>query len=275
MNPAAPALPQTPGAGQAPLSPDKLQLLELPTWEEVEALLQNPIVREFRLDIETDSTIRMDEEQEKASRMELLKAVAEYMQQAMQAGAQAPEIVPMLAELLMYGIRAFTTARSVEQTFEDMMHALEEAAKQPKPPDPEMMKEQARAQTDLQIADGKAKIELQSRQQQMQMEAAQKQREMQSEAERAKAEDQSQAQLEQWKAQLKMVMDQRLEEMRLQFEAQKVQFEAAHKERLQGMQHQHDRSMGVQQQMHERQTQGAQQMGQERLARKGNARPRA
>lgn len=234
MNPAAPGTPQTPAPGQAPMSPDKLQLLELPTWEEVEALLRNPIIREFKLDIETDSTIRMDEDAEKESRIELMTAVGQYMQQAMEAGSQNPAIVPMLAELLMFVVRGFTQGRQVEQTFEDMMHALEESAKQPKP-DPEMAKVQAQVQGQLQIAQGKAQVEAQSRQAEITAEDQRNQREQMYQAQQDQAKTQMDMQLERMKAELKARIDVHIKEMELSFEAEKVQFEAAHEERMKRM----------------------------------------
>jgi hypothetical protein len=236
MNPSAPPMAQTPAPGQAPISPDKLSLLELPTWEDVEALLRNPVTREFRLDIETDSTIRMDEEAEKKARMELLTTVGDYMTQAMTAGAQAPEIVPMLAELLMFGIRAFTTARSVEQTFEDMMAALEQASKQPRP-DPEQAKMQIEAQTKLAIAHGEAQIRAQSDQQRTQLESQANAAREQAESQRQERADALAVQLDQHKAAIKAHLDQTLQESKQHFEAQKSQFEAHSKERLAMLEH--------------------------------------
>lgn len=251
------------------MSPDKLQLLELPTWEEVEALLANPVTREFRLDIETDSTIRMDEEMEKASRMELLKAVSEYMQQAMAAGAQAPEIVPMLAELLMFGIRAFTTARDIEQTFEDMMHALEQAAKQPRP-NPEAAAAQIKAQADITIAQHKADIETHARGIQLQMEAQQNAQEEANKASREREKMQMDAQLDQWKAELKARMDLMIEEHKSRFEAQRVQFEAGHEEHMARVQHGMARELQTIDQTHDRQMGGQQRLAQDRQQRGRN-----
>lgn len=269
MNPAAPPSQGSPAPGQAPMSPDKLQLLELPTWEEVEALLANPVTREFRLDIETDSTIRMDEEMEKASRMELLKAVSEYMQQAMAAGAQAPEIVPMLAELLMFGIRAFTTARDIEQTFEDMMHALEQAAKQPRP-NPEAAAAQIKAQADITIAQHKADIETHARGIQLQMEAQQNAQEEANKASREREKMQMDAQLDQWKAELKARMDLMIEEHKSRFEAQRVQFEAGHEEHMARVQHGMARELQTIDQTHDRQMGGQQRLAQDRQQRGRN-----
>jgi len=231
MNAAAPATPQTPAPGQAPLSPDKMQLLELPTWEDVEALLKNPVIREFKLDIETDSTIRMDEDAEKQSRIELMTAVGGYMSQAMEAGSQNPAIVPMLAELLMFVVRGFTTARSVEQTFEDMMHALEQSSKQPKP-DPEAQKAQLEADTKLKIAAGQSQIEAQSRQAEIAAETQRNTAEQQAQAMQAREQAALDERVASMKARLDAAVQTHLKEMELSFEAQKTEFEAAHEERM-------------------------------------------
>ncbi len=227
MHPQAAPQSGTPAPGQAPLSPDKLELLELPTWEEVAALLENPVHREFRLDIETDSTIRMDEDAEKAARIQLIQAVGEFLDKAVAAGSTAPEIVPMLGQLLMYGIRAFKTARPIEQAFEDAMEALEKAAKQPKGPPPEVQLEQMKGQVAIQIADKKAQLDAQVAQAQQSAQAQQDQLEQQLEDAREKHKTQLTMQLEQHKAQLKAATDTHIQEMKNQFEAEKTQFETA------------------------------------------------
>jgi len=228
MHPGAPPTPMTPSAGQAPPSPEKLALLELPTWEEVEALLRNPCHREFRLDIETDSTIRMDDDAEKASRVELVTAVGQFLDKAVMAGSTAPEIIPMLGELMMFAIRAFKSARPIEQAFEDAMDALQKASQQPRP-NPDVMKAQLEAQTKLQIAAGEAQLKKQVADAQQAAQAQQNQLEQQLEAARAQHDAQLQAQLEAHKAQLQAANEQHIEEMKNHFEAQRVQFETAAK----------------------------------------------
>jgi hypothetical protein len=234
MAPGAPSTPMTPAPGQAPVSPEKLKLLELPTWEEVEALLKNPVLREFKLDIETDSTIKMDEDAEKRARLELIETAGQFVQQAVMAGMQAPEILPMLGELLMFGIRAFRTARSVEQTFEDMMQALNKAASQPRP-NPEVAKEQAkaaaqqqsdqlRAQTDQAIAERKGQMDMQLQQHENALEDN-----------RLQAKAKMDIDMENHRATLKQHSDQVMEEIRNHFESQRIQFETHAKERLESM----------------------------------------
>ena len=232
MAPGAPSMAQTPLPGQAPISPDKLQLLKLPTWEEVEALLKNPVLREFRLDIETDSTIRMDEEAEKRARIELISSVAGFLTQMVEAGMQAPEIVPMLGEILMFGLRAFKTARAIEQTFDDMMEALNEAAKQPKPTDPKLLEIQVKAQTEQAIASTKAHLDAQVAQAQQAAQAQQNQQEQQLEAQRDAHKMTLDAQLQTHKAQMDAHTQATIQELKNQFEAQRVKWETAAKERI-------------------------------------------
>lgn len=224
MHPAMPSMPQMPMPGQAPPSPEKLKMLELPTWEEVGALLQNPVMREFRLDIETDSTIRMDEEAEKKNRIELMTAVSGFLQEAVTAGMQAPEVIPMLGEMLLFTVRGFKTARPVEQVFEDAIEALKKAAQTPRP-NPDMMKAQIEAQTKLQIAQGEAQFRTQQAQAEQQAQAAQTTQQLQLEAQRDQHKAQLDAQLAAHKAQLDSETDMRVTDMKNHFEAQRVQFE--------------------------------------------------
>jgi Sec-independent protein translocase protein TatA len=259
MSPTAPGGGQvSPAPGQAPISPDKLKLLELPTWEEVEALLANPVMREFRLDIETDSTIRMDEEAEKKARVELISTVAGFLEQMVQAGMTAPEILPMLGELLMFGIRAFKTARSVEQTFDDMMDALERMAKQPRPPPPELQKVQAQAQADMQVQQARAASDEKIQEAKVQAEAQKSQLEAQLQAHQGQVDAQLQAHLKSIDAQ----SQETIQDLKNQFEAERVRWETAakeriavlemqHKERLETAGHEHEQRMTRMAQQHE------------------------
>jgi hypothetical protein len=224
MHPGAAPNPAPTAPGQAPPSPEKLALLELPTWEEVESLLENPVHREFRLDIETDSTIRMDDDAEKQSRVELVTAVGAFLDKAVMAGSTAPEIIPMLGELMMFAIRSFKSARPIEQAFEDAMDALQKAASQPKP-NPELQKAQMEAQTQIQVAQMKAQLDAKVEQAKQQAQSQQAAVQNQMEQARAQNDMQMQSRLEEHKAQLKAASDAQIQEMKNQFEAQRVQYE--------------------------------------------------
>jgi len=208
---------------------DSALLYPLPVWEEIEDLLKNPVHREFRLDIETDSTIRMDDDAEKSARVELVTAVGGFLDKAVMAGSTAPEIIPMLGELMMFAIRSFKSARPIEQAFEDAMDALQKSANQPKGPPPEVQKAMAEGQVKLTIAAQQAKLDAQIAQAQQQAEAQQEAVKNQMEQARKDHDLQLQAQLEQHKAQLQAATQMQVQELKNQFEAQKVQYETAAK----------------------------------------------
>lgn len=125
--------------------PDELQeLLDNPTWEEVEQLLRDDTLRCFRISIETDSTIKADQETEKTQRLELIGAVGSFLQQAVML---PPQLQPLAAELLMFGVRGFKVSREIETTFDVTMKKIKQASEAPQQPDPEQMKAQAEAET--------------------------------------------------------------------------------------------------------------------------------
>src|SRR5262249_38056307 len=92
-------------------------------------LLKDEKLRGFRIDIETDSTIEPDANAEKLARVEFLKGVTEYMTVAGQIAMQAPDAMPVLGKLLMFGVRGFRVGRDVESTIEEFVDAASQKAK--------------------------------------------------------------------------------------------------------------------------------------------------
>mgnify|MGYP003337315862 FL=1 len=144
-------------SGQVPPPPGIKQdtlatMLEDPTWEEVEALIRDNCVRSFRIDIETDSIIKGDQQQDRQDATEFLTAAGGFLQQAVQAGQQQPDMIPLLAQMLMFGVRRFPIGKELESAFNVTLRKLEQAAAQPRPPQqsPDAIKAQAQAQLDQQ-----------------------------------------------------------------------------------------------------------------------------
>ncbi|MDD4971845.1 MAG: hypothetical protein PHT07_20665 [Paludibacter sp.] len=115
-------------------------------------LLRNEPMRSFRIEISTDSMINMDEAQEKQDRVEFLGAVSGYLEKAVQASQTAPQIVPLLLDLLKFGVTGYKVGKAIEgqidQTAEMLKKEMEQKAQQPPPPDPEQMKMQAQQQSE-------------------------------------------------------------------------------------------------------------------------------
>ncbi len=167
------------------------ECLANPTWEEVMQLLRDEPARRFRLGIETKSTIKQDEDDEKQARVEFIQAVGGFIKEAMAAGAQQPLLVPLMARLLMFGVRAFPVGKELEETFKLTIAKLEQQAQNPQQkPDPDVMKIQAQQQTE-------------------QMKA-----QLQQQAQQAKV--QADAQIEQ----LRVASEQKIEAMRLEYQKQ-------------------------------------------------------
>lgn len=137
--------PGMPPAPPPPPMPEELEeRMANPTWEQVGQLLKDNAMRSFRIDIETDSTLKADQEANKAASVEFLQAAGAYIAQAAPIAQQTPELQPLLMEMLMFGVRAFPVGKNLETTFEiakqKLQKAQEAAATQPPKPTPEEMK---------------------------------------------------------------------------------------------------------------------------------------
>lgn len=234
-----------PGGPQGQPAPEVLKLLKEPSWEDVGQLLSNKVLREFRIDIETDSTIRMDEESEKQARMEFLDRATNFIASA--AAAPAP-MIPAIGEVFLFAVRGFKVARNLERTFED---ALEQMKNQPPRPDPEMMKVQAKVEGDKQIAQIKSQADMQVEQHKQSVQAQQTLAQNQAEDARKQRELAAQN-----------AHEAQLEQMKQEFEGQKVAIEKASAERIAAaknatdleiarMNHAHEQAMTAATQQHE------------------------
>jgi hypothetical protein len=125
-------------------------------------LLKDKVLRNFRIEVAADSLVQIDENQNKRDRVEFLQAMGGFLMQALPMGQQSPELVPMLVDMVKFGISAYKQAAPIEGTIDQAMEQLKQkqaqAAQQPPQPDPEMLKmqadqqrEQARTEADMQI----------------------------------------------------------------------------------------------------------------------------
>lgn len=125
-------------------------------------LLKDKVLRNFRIEVAADSLVQIDENQTKRDRVEFLQAMGGFLTQALPMGQQSPELVPMLVDMVKFGISAYKQAAPIEGTIDQAMEQLKQkqamAAQQPPQPDPEMVKmqldqqrEQARTEADMQI----------------------------------------------------------------------------------------------------------------------------
>lgn len=181
---------------------DQLQPEDQQLVPQALALLKDKPLRNFRVEVAADSLVQLDEQKMKQERGEFLQAFGSFLREALPLGQQAPEMIPMIGELLKFGVTAFKGSRQIEGAIDQSINKLvNKPAAQPQP-DPEMLKMQA----DQQLQQAKMQAE-------GQLEQAKMQANMQVE--------QAKLQLEQAKAQREV----EIEQMRAQMEAQKLDFE--------------------------------------------------
>lgn len=148
-------------------------------FPEALALLRNDRLRTFKVDIETDSTIAIDEAEEKQARMEYLSSVSQLMQQIQSISQFRPELMEPVVESALFAVRTFRTGRQLEGAWEKALQTIqdndkaaqEQAAQQPPPPDYESQKLQLEAQALQMRGDFEAqKIQLEGQKLQMDFE---------------------------------------------------------------------------------------------------------
>jgi len=139
-------------------------------------LLKNEPIRNYNIDIETDSMVEIDQQKEKADRIEFLGASSSFLEKAVQAAQVAPEILPLVTQMMLFGIRGFKVGRELEGTFETFQQQAVErvqmAQQQPPKPDPEQLKlqaEQQKMQAEMQLEQQKAQAEALKAQQEAEM----------------------------------------------------------------------------------------------------------
>ena len=129
--------------------------------QQIMEMLRTDKLRSYRIDIETDSTVFEDAQQERQSRTELVQAVTTFIQGWGPVVAAQPQMAPVAFELLKFGLGAFKATRgiddAIEQASAQMEQQMQQQAANPKP-DPEAEKAQAEMQLKQQEAQSKAQI---------------------------------------------------------------------------------------------------------------------
>lgn len=149
---------------------EQVALLSQPSWEQIEQLFKDQTQRNFRIDIETDSTIMQDAQQEQQARLEFVNTIGQVMQGAATIAQTTPQLLEPIKESIMFLIRGYKIGRSTESAFKAALDKMSEVANQPAPPQGdqdskgdmlqvEQMKQQGSAQTEQLKQQGAAQLE--------------------------------------------------------------------------------------------------------------------
>lgn len=134
--PAMPGMPPMPMAGPGPgmpppggaplISPKVLQIIA--RIKKAIDLLKSDIPRGYRIDIETDTMIAGDVQQERADATAFIEAVTKFLQASSMLAAANPAIAPLLAKMLQWGVRKFRTGRDLEAAIDEFADKAETLA---------------------------------------------------------------------------------------------------------------------------------------------------
>ena len=186
--------------------PQMLERLEKPTWEQIQQIARDDLLREFKVDIETDSTIAANDAEQQQNITELLTGITSFLNgiaPAVESGA-----VPMetAKSLLMAAVRRFKLGTEVETAVDKIgdqpiQNPEQQAGESGEAEMAQQQAEMARQQAEQQAEMAKQKMELELAQSKHQMEMQKLEREAQID----QADHQMKMQEMQAKAQSKIV----------------------------------------------------------------------
>ena len=181
-------------------------------------LIKDNPMRTFRIEVAADSMLYQDEQQEKQDRVEFLTATSSFIEKAVQGAQVAPDLVPLMMDLLKFGVQGYRVGRSLEGEFDNTADMMKQKMAQPKPPQPNP--EQMKMQMQSAIEDKKIQADMQKHQSEQQM----RNQELQLEAQRDQMKAQHQAEVDMHKAQLDMQERQHEAELKERMHAREMDY---------------------------------------------------
>jgi len=186
---------------------------------QMQQLMLNDLARSFSIDVETDSTIAMDEQADKQSRNEMLQSVTAYLQQVGQAKQAGLITADIAKELLLINVRGYKHAKNLE----DMVQSMDGSAEQMQ----QMQQQLQQMQQQAEQSNQQAIQQIQQLTQQLQQAQGQIQQFNQQEEQRKNIETQGEAQKDQAQAQKEMAQAGKLaaETNKINMEAQTMGYQ--------------------------------------------------
>lgn len=168
------------------------------------SLMKSPDIK-WRVNIRPESIAMVDYQSLKAERIEYIMAISQYIQSAQAMAKEMPESMPVLLEMMKWGVAGFKGANYLEgildKAIEDLMKKQEQPqGQQPSPEQVKAQTEQMKAQAMIQ----KEQIGLQKQREKAQADIAQVQMKLQGELEKIRVDN---------KADLSVIESERVKEL--------------------------------------------------------------
>lgn len=124
----------------------KMAQMPVEELKPVRDVMRDDALRSFTIDIETDSTIAVDEEREKQGVAEFVAAMGSFLGQIFPIVQAQPKSVVPLGKMMLWMSRKFRIARDVEDEIEDFLNEFAQISNEPQGKDPAAQAAQAEAQ---------------------------------------------------------------------------------------------------------------------------------
>ena len=160
----APQPTQTPAPSPPPVPPDIQAMLKMPSWEDILAVLRNDPLREYRVDVETDSTIASTLQDDMGALTQMLTGLGQMMQTMAPLVGEGALPMEAAKEIVLAVARRAKLGLAVE----DALEKMQQPPPKPPPPDPSLQVAQIKAQADQAIAQMREQGEMQRAQMQHQ-----------------------------------------------------------------------------------------------------------
>jgi len=131
-------------------------------------ILRNDFVSGCRIQVKADTLIQADWALEKGQRTELMQVISQFLQQAVGAIEQVPEIAPLLIGMLKFTIVGYKGSAEIEGQLDTILDGLVKKALEPPAP-PEPTPEEKKMQAEMQMEQQKMQMEQQAKQADFQM----------------------------------------------------------------------------------------------------------
>ena len=148
------------------------KIMEQPNVQQVIQFLKDERAKAFTLDIETDSTVMIDEQGEKERRAEFMQVMVGTLQQLDGLLTNTPESAKVCGEILKFAVAPFRAGRSLTGAIDELVDLMEQKQDQPKGDDPTTAQNKTALQIEqMKDATNKEKnqAEMQAKQAEMQM----------------------------------------------------------------------------------------------------------
>lgn len=148
---------------QVPPDPQLQEMLQTPSWEQITQALSSHLVRAYKIDIETNSTVDAAATEDKQDISELLNAMAQFMSGVAPLVESGGMSFDVARTILLTIVRRYRFGTEVEDSLRKMQ------APQPKD-DGKAKAEMEKMQMEMQQMQAQAQIDSKARQEQLQLE---------------------------------------------------------------------------------------------------------